>query len=67
MKLTINGQVREVAQPQLTVDQLLGELGLSGRPVAVEVNRQLVFKRDHSRTSLREGDQVEVVTMVGGG
>ena len=67
MKITINGEVRELSRAQLTVADLLGELGLSGKPVAVEVNKRLVFKRDHGATNLREGDRVEVVTMVGGG
>ena len=70
MKLTINGENREF-QPdtpdRLTVMELLTELGLCGRPVAVEVNKQLVFKRDHGSTMLTDGDRVEVVTMVGGG
>lgn len=70
MKLTINGENREFrpdAPAELTVSDLLGELGLRGRPVAVEVNKQLVFKRDHESTTLSDGDRVEVVTMVGGG
>ena len=67
MKLTINGESRELCGEELTVTGLLGELGLAGRPVAVEVNKRLVFKRNHETTPLRDGDSVEVVTMVGGG
>jgi len=67
MKLTINGEHHEFQPRELTVSDLLGELGLRGRPVAVEVNQRLVFKREHASTELKDGDQIEVVTMVGGG
>jgi thiamine biosynthesis protein ThiS len=36
-------------------------------PCAVEVNRMLVPKRRHEQHMLLEGDQVEIVTFVGGG
>ena len=67
MKLTINGEHHEFQPQELTVSDLLGELGLRGRPVAVEVNHRLVFKREHESAKLQDGDRVEVVTMVGGG
>ena len=65
MKLIINGQDKEVAAQ--TVAQLLERLEMADRPVGVEVNRQLVPKRDHARTRLSDGDTVELVTLVGGG
>jgi sulfur carrier protein len=67
MKLTINGESREFQRESLTVAALLAEMGLAGRPVAVELNREVVFKRDHAFTLLRDGDRIELVTMVGGG
>jgi thiamine biosynthesis protein ThiS len=35
--------------------------------VAVEVNRELVPRRNFEATQLQEGDHVEIVTLVGGG
>lgn len=64
--ITINGQTREIA-PGTTVAELLGELNLLGRPCAVEVNKQLVAKSQHTTRQLADGDTVEVVTLVGGG
>ena len=66
MKLVVNGQPTELADGQ-TVRALLEQLGLADRPVAVEVNRKIVPKRDHETTALAEGDTLEVVTLVGGG
>ena len=66
MKLTVNGAVREVAE-RLTVAGLLRELGLEKAACAAEVNRQLVPKKRHADHELREGDSIELVTLVGGG
>ena len=65
MNLTLNG--RQQQTEAMTVRQLIVELGFADRAVAVEVNKDLVPKREHGRTALHEGDQVEVVTLVGGG
>lgn len=67
MKLLVNGREQTLTQPAATVEQLLAQLGLAGRPVAVELNRELVRKRDHATTPVHEGDQLEIVTLVGGG
>lgn len=66
MQLTINGQSRQVADAA-TVAELLHELQLDGKPVAVEVNLDLVPKQRHAQHCLAEGDRVEIVTLVGGG
>lgn len=65
MKIILNGQSHDFDGS--TVAQLIAALGLAGRPAAVEVNKKLVPKAQHDRAALNEGDQVEVVTLVGGG
>jgi sulfur carrier protein len=62
----VNSQTREVA-PGTSIAKLLDELGLAERPVAVEVNRELVPRRLHAEHAFAEGDCVEIVTLVGGG
>lgn len=66
MDVTLNGEKREVADG-LSVATLLESLGLAGQPCAVEVNGQVVPKRRHAETPVRDGDRIEVVTLVGGG
>jgi sulfur carrier protein len=66
MHVTMNDKQLEIESGQ-TVADLLESQGLAGRPCAVEVNRELVPKRDHATRTLAEGDRVEVVTLVGGG
>ena len=66
MEIQVNGQPRSVADG-LSVAQLLEELGLAGKFVAVEVNLQLVPRPRHAQHGLAAGDSVEIVSLVGGG
>ncbi len=66
MKLTVNGETREVPQAA-SVSELLALLGLDAPRVAVEVNRAIVPRARHAEHRLADGDAVEVVTFVGGG
>lgn len=66
MKLTVNGEQRELGEPA-TVRDLVVSLGLEKAATAVEVNGKLVPRRQHEAVWLAPGDRVEVVTLVGGG
>lgn len=66
MQLQINGEPREVPDGT-TVSGLLALLALEAPRVAVEVNAEVVVKAKHAQTVLAAGDQVEIVTFVGGG
>ena len=66
MKIVFNGETRDVAEA-LTIADLLAELQLDPRRVAVEVNEDLATRDRHAEMQLKEGDQLEVVTLVGGG
>jgi sulfur carrier protein len=66
VEVIVNGQSREVAE-ETTVAQLLDELKLSGRHVAVEVNLRVVPHQRHAAHRLAAGDRLEIVTFVGGG
>ncbi|MCL2710810.1 MAG: sulfur carrier protein ThiS [Planctomycetaceae bacterium] len=65
MQLTINGE--EINFDGTTVRQLLVQLQLADRPVAVERNGQIVSYSTFDQTKLNDGDILEVVTLVGGG
>ena len=64
--VVINGQPRTV-NAGTSVAGLIGDLGLSGKPVAVERNREVIPRARHADTLLAAGDHLEVVTFVGGG
>lgn len=66
MKLTVNGELREVPDG-LTVRGLVEHLGLTEGPVAVEKNREVVPRAEHASVALADGDVIEIVHFVGGG
>ena len=66
LQITLNGEAHELVGP-LTVADLLAQLDIDSRRVAVEHNL-IVLKRDRFSTTLvQAGDAVEIVNFVGGG
>lgn len=66
LMVTINGEGRQLDGPT-SIAQLLQALNLEPLRVAVERNRALVRRREFETTTLADGDQLEIVTLVGGG
>jgi sulfur carrier protein len=62
----LNGDSHEIAGP-ITVAELLARLEIDPRRVAVEHNLVVVKRDAFDRTTVREGDEVEIVNFVGGG
>lgn len=65
MRLTVNGELREVQAG--TVESMVKELGLDNKLIVVEIDGQIIEKQDWSDAALREGMKVEIVHCVGGG
>lgn len=66
MEIHVNGEPQTVPE-DATLAQLIADLGLQPKFVAVERNRQLVPRTEHAECRLQAGDQIEIVTLVGGG
>lgn len=66
MQILVNGQWRQEAGA-ISLADLLGKLSLQPQRVAVELNRQIVPRAQYTQTQLGEGDELEIVTLVGGG
>ena len=66
MEITLNGEPREI-EPGTTVAQLLEQLGMQPRLLAVERNLELVPRATHAECTLSDSDRLEIVTLVGGG
>ena len=66
MRITVNGEAREI-EDRTTVRGLIELLDLTGGPVAVERNGEIVPRAGHTDTALLEGDVIEIVHFVGGG
>ncbi len=64
--LQVNGEPHTCSS-QTQLPELLAQLGLNPRLVAVEYNGEILHRQYWSDTHLQAGDRLEVVTIVGGG
>jgi thiamine biosynthesis protein ThiS len=64
--ITLNGDPYELAG-RLMISELLSQLEIDPRRIVVEHNAIVVKRAAFDRTSLSEGDEVEIVNFVGGG
>jgi sulfur carrier protein len=67
MQLTVNGTLRTFDRPVGTVADLVRELCLEGKRIAVERNGAIVPRSRYAETSVVPGDKLEIVGAVGGG
>ena len=66
VSILVNGHLQQV-KPGSTVADLLEHLKLNSKFLAVELNQKVVPRAEHGRTKLSPDDQLEIVTLVGGG
>jgi len=66
ISITLNGEPRRIASPAMVAD-LVAELGLDPKDVAVERNLEIVPKSTYAQEPLADGDAIEIVHFVGGG
>ncbi len=66
MKLTVNGEPRELSDGANVTD-LLASIDLPVDKVAVERNLEIVPRSTYGATSLKDGDKIEIVHFIGGG
>jgi sulfur carrier protein len=64
--LQVNGNPH-TCLPHTRLPQMLEQLGLNLRLVAVEYNGEILHRQYWEETELQEGDRLEIVTIVGGG
>lgn len=64
--IRVNGEPRAL-RPGTTVAELLKELGLAGRRVAVAVNREVVPRSSFGSRAIAPDDRIEILEAVGGG
>ncbi|MFZ5502374.1 MAG: sulfur carrier protein ThiS [Pseudomonadota bacterium] len=64
--VSINGEARQFPQT-ISIEQLIAEMGLTGKRIALERNGEIVPRSTFPNTELADGDKLEVVVAVGGG
>jgi sulfur carrier protein len=67
VSITVNGAAYTCRAPTQRVSDLVRDLSLEGKRIAIERNGEIVPRSKHSQTLLVDGDKIEVVAAVGGG
>ena len=65
IRLTLNGE--NFTTSSATVGEFLTEHNLSGKRIAVELNREVIARTRYADTPIEDGDTIEIVQFVGGG
>jgi thiamine biosynthesis protein ThiS len=66
MKLLINGETKEISG-ELNLTELLKHFSLPQERIAIELNKEVVRKKDWESIKVSDGDKLEVIHFVGGG
>ncbi|MDH5370339.1 MAG: sulfur carrier protein ThiS [Gammaproteobacteria bacterium] len=66
MQIIVNGEQRDVLEG-LTAAQLVEDMDIAGKRIAMEVNLEIVPRSSYSEHRFNAGDRVEIVHAVGGG
>lgn len=66
IKIFLNGDTKEIKQNS-TLTDLLKDLEITSKHIAIELNDEVVFKSDWNSRILVSEDKLEVVKAIGGG
>ncbi len=66
MKIVVNGKEKQ-AKDNMTVAELLSDLNVDVKNIAVELNLKILNKSEYELIKLKEDDRVEIVLPMGGG
>jgi len=66
IQIQVNGEQRD-CRADATVGDLLRELAIKTERVAVELNLEIMDRKDFDRRSLKQGDRLEILSFIGGG
>jgi len=66
IQIHVNGDPRDV-RADATVGDLLRELAIKTERVAVELNLEILDRKEFDQRSLKQGDRVEILSFIGGG
>jgi thiazole synthase len=66
MIVYVNGETREVAENSHVAD-VIADMGLTGKRIAVELNKEILPFDQHGTQALQANDRLEIVHAIGGG
>lgn len=66
MNIQLNGQIQTI-EAGTHLNTLIEQLNLTGKRLAVEINREIIPKSEHAKYQIQQGDNIEIVYAIGGG
>ena len=66
IKITVNGKQMTI-NLKFSIKNLIEKLKIPNSKVAIELNREIVNKKNTNNIFLKKGDKVEIVHFIGGG
>ena len=66
IKIKVNGKFKYIPD-NYKISDLVKELKIPLKKVAIELNQEIIDKKKISKISLKENDKIEIVHFIGGG
>ena len=68
MKIKVNGEERLIqSNKSISLNEAIKLLGYSSNTVVVELNKLIINSEEWGNESIKDGDKLEIVSIVGGG
>ncbi len=66
IKIRVNGKVKSISNKYRMID-LIKILKIPLKKVAIELNQEIIDKKNISKINLKKNDKIEIVHFIGGG
>ena len=66
IKIKINGKIKSINQDS-TISVVLKNLKIPLNKVAIELNEEIIDKKQSGKIKLKKNDKIEIVHFIGGG
>ena len=66
IKIRVNGKIKSIVD-KLTLHKLLNDLKMPITKIAIELNKEIINKKEIKKIKLRNNDVIEIVHFIGGG
>ncbi len=66
MRVLVNGETKEIPN-EVNLSELLKNLSLPSERIAIELNKEVIRKRDWENVKVVDADKIEIIHFVGGG
>ena len=69
MKIKVNGEEKFInnSNKEFTLNEALSQLGYNSNTIIVELNNLIVNNASWQENKVKDGDKLEIVSIVGGG